>query len=64
MNETIANDVELEEDDFYSILDKLRKKKSEKYKFILKAGNGFKDAIFDLLKLIWESEDILNQLGF
>ena len=55
------DDMDIKEDDdiltvdlFDSILLDLKKKKSEKYKFILKSGQGCKNALFNIFKAVWK----------
>ena len=42
--------------DFDDIIEHLKRKNSDKYKFLLKAGESFQNVIFKLFKLIWENE--------
>ena len=59
MNEVIENDCEiLTPDMFDSALRYLVKKKSEKYKFILKGGSSLKNALFELFFSVWKTEQI------
>ena len=53
-DDIVPND--LKEEDFLSRLGVISKKQGEKYKFILKAGEGFKNCIFNLFKQVWECE--------
>ena len=39
---------------FNDALEDLKKYKSEKYKFIINAGNSFKNALFTLFNLVWK----------
>ena len=48
MMEVIENDVEFSNDLFEKSLELLKKKAGEKYKFILKSGQAFKSALFNL----------------
>ena len=48
---------ELSKEDFDKRLKTLKTKFQEKYKFILKAGDGYKDCLFSLFSNIWGSED-------
>ena len=54
--EVIENDEEFSNDLFEKSLELLKKKAGEKYKFILKSGQAFKSALFNLFKYIWEKE--------
>ena len=56
MEEDDIETCELKEEDFLARLKKISKKQGEKYKFILKAGKGFQNCIFDLFKQVWETE--------
>ena len=44
-------------EDFNDIIEKLKHKNSGKYKCLLKAGEFYKNAIFNLFKLIWQKEE-------
>ena len=48
---------EFTKDMFEKALAELAKKKSEKYKFILKSGNSYKDALMKLFKSVWTNEE-------
>ena len=61
MKEAIINEADFTEEDFEEILKKLNRKKRDKYKFILQAGKGFKNAIFKLLSTVWDTESKPNQ---
>ena len=41
---------------FLKTFDNLSKKPGKKYDFIVKAGEGFKSALFNLLKIVWRTE--------
>jgi hypothetical protein len=58
MSELVEND---EHEDFTievftNMMDKLKKKSQAKYKYILQAGNSFKDALFRMFRNVWEQE--------
>ena len=57
----LANESPLTLEMFYEAVEDLRKSKSEKYKFIIKAGGDFKYAFFNLFSYIWEHEKIPEQ---
>ena len=58
MNEIVEDDeneeftVEL----FSALMEKLKKKSKEKYKYILQAGKSMKDALFRLFRNVWKQE--------
>ena len=56
MDDSINNEEDdiLTEELFENILNDLKKKKSEKYKFILKSGQGYKNALFNIFKSVWK----------
>ena len=59
MNEVIFNDLEeLTPEMFNSALRHLSSKHGEKYKFILKAGPAYLNALLNLFILIWKTEQI------
>ena len=41
---------------FDDSLNDLKKKKKDKYAFILKSGNAYKQALFQLFKMVWNQE--------
>ena len=47
---------ELTKDDYLARLGQVAKKHEDKYKFILKSGQGFQNCIFDLFENVWNSE--------
>ena len=47
---------ELTKDDFHNVLDMLKNKSKEKYKFILNAGSSLKEALFRLFRNVWKQE--------
>ena len=57
MKEEIENDENLTKEDFQNMLKKLKSKKAEKYKFMLRGGKSYLDALFCLHKKVWDSED-------
>ena len=56
MREDDIEPCELNKDDYLARLGKVSKKHEDKYKFILKSGQGFQNCIFDLFKKVWDSE--------
>ena len=38
------------------VMERLKKKSKEKYKFILKAGNSMRNALFRLFRNVWTQE--------
>ena len=61
MRETIDDDVEFSRTTFENSLKVLEKKNKNKYEFILKGGNDFKESLFNLYSLFWDSEDKPDQ---
>ena len=49
-------EVKFTRDNFVEAITKIRKKKSEKYRFIVNSGNDLREALFNLFKIIWETE--------
>ena len=41
-------------------LERLNKNNPDKYRFILRAGNSLKDAMFQLFKSVWSTEENIN----
>ena len=59
MQEVIENDInELSLDMFNKTLRSVSRKKADKYKFILKAGQSLINAIFNIFNSVWKSEYI------
>ena len=58
MKEILENDdhAEFTNEHFEEVMEKLKKKSKEKYKFILKAGNSMKNALFRLFQNVWKQE--------
>eukprot|EP00091_Calanus_sinicus_P013721 TRINITY_DN30461_c0_g1_i1.p1 TRINITY_DN30461_c0_g1~~TRINITY_DN30461_c0_g1_i1.p1 ORF type:complete len:153 (+),score=28.74 TRINITY_DN30461_c0_g1_i1:56-514(+) len=56
MTEESSGDDILTENDFQKMIKKLRVKKPEKYKFILKGRKSYQAALFCLYKKVWGSE--------
>ena len=56
MEESDHPDPILTEDDFNNVVKRIQMKKKEKYKFFLQAGNGYRDAIFQLFSIVWQGE--------
>ena len=52
------SEMELSEDMFISALKRLKEKHSDKYRFILRGGKSLYDALFVLMKAVWNSEEI------
>ena len=48
MNEEVENDEELTKEDFQNMLMKLKRKKAEKYKFLLNGGESYQTVFFCL----------------
>ena len=48
--------VELSEERFNKTYDILAKRPGEKYKFIMKAGNSLRPALYNLCKVVWKTE--------
>ena len=46
----------LTENDFQEIMKKIKKKKADKYKFILNGGKSYQAALFCLYRKVWGSE--------
>ena len=46
---------------FEETLKHLKKNKSEKYKFIIKSGPEYKEALFKLFQLVWNKEEKPDQ---
>ena len=53
-----VDEMEFTEDMFKSALERLRRKHSSKYKFILKGGLSYHQALYTLMKFVWETEEI------
>ena len=51
----------LTKSDFNEVIDKLKKGGKVSYNFITKAGQNFKDFVFKICQIIWESEEIPDQ---
>lgn len=51
------DDSELTKEDFEKRLKILNTKCKEKYKYILKSGDGYRSCLFDLFSRVWKSED-------
>ena len=52
------DDDELDEDDYWRILDKLKVKNKKSYNFIVKSGDAYKEAVFGLCKRVLDKEEI------
>ena len=57
----LKNEQSLTRQMFDEALEDLKKNKSEKYKFIIKGGDDFKLAVFNLFNYIWENESKPDQ---
>ena len=57
MSEEISTSDILTRKDFDDMLKNLKKKKAEKYKFTLKGGKSYVEALFYLYKRVWETEE-------
>ena len=55
------DDVRLSMEVFENSLKELEKKNKEKYAFILKSGNDYKQALYKLFSLVWNSEEKPDQ---
>ena len=60
MKETFENDVEFTEEMFYESLNILKKKKGNKYKFVLNGGKSLHAALIKLFRIVWEKEENPN----
>ena len=59
MNENIDDDVdELPLDIFLKTFKTLGRKPGKKYDFIIKAGNSFKNALYNVMNIVWKTENI------
>ena len=59
MNENIDDDVdELPLDIFLKTFKTLGRKPGKKYDFIIKAGNSFKYALYNVMNIVWKTENI------
>ena len=56
MTEKQENESELTEEMFKNAIEDLKKSKPEKYKFIINTGKDFRNALFQLFKVIWKEE--------
>ena len=56
MSEEYSDNEILTENDFQEMMKKIKKKKADKYKFILKGGKSYQTALFSLYKKVWGSE--------
>ena len=61
MDEKVVDDIEFSKTIFENSLKELKKKNKDKYEFILKGGNDFKEALFKLCGLVWGSEEKPDQ---
>ena len=61
MEEIVVHDIEFSKTIFENSLKDLKKKNKDKYEFILKGGNDFKEALFKLCGLVWGSEEKPDQ---
>ena len=61
MKEKVPNDdEELTYDVFMKVIEKVKRKNGEKYKFLVNAGYSLLNALFVLFKLVWKTEQIPN----
>ena len=59
MKEVIPNDYdELPTELFYRVLETLSKKPGNKYQFLVKSGYSYKNALLNLFKIVWKTEQI------
>ena len=59
MKEYVPNDVEeLSHEMFSAALRKVRKRNSEKYKFLVNAGQALLGAVFELFSTVWRTERV------
>ena len=56
MQEKFANEPKLTNEMFYEALKELSSKKKDKYRFIVKAGESFIQALLNLFKYVWDEE--------
>ena len=61
MSEIVEDDIEFSRTTFENSIKELKKKNSNKYEFILEVGNDFKEALYKLYSLVWDSEDKPDQ---
>ena len=57
MEENLENDVEFAEKLFENSIKELKKKNGKKYEFIVKSGKSFKEALYNLFCLVWNTEE-------
>ena len=57
MKDDSKKEEEFKQSDFDETLKKVAKKCGEKYKFLVKSGNGFKNCIFRFFNQIWKDEE-------
>ena len=60
MLEECSDEESLSENDFQNMMKKLKKKKADKYKFILNGGKSYQNVLFCLYKKVWGSENKPN----
>ena len=58
MNESDENEFQFTDEMFTKTLIELKKKHNEKYSFIIRSGNSYKEALFKLYKTVWENETL------
>ena len=56
MEEEVDNDIEFSKEIFQKSIDMLKKKTGHKYDFILKSGESYRQALFQLFNVIWNKE--------
>ena len=57
-NDESTDNIELSEENFSATFSYLASKPGSKYEFIMKAGNSLRPALFNLCKIVWETEKI------
>ena len=57
MKDDSNKEEEFKQSDFDERLNKVAKKCGDKYKFLVKSGNGFKNCIFRLFNQVWKDEE-------
>ena len=57
MKEIIDEEIEFNRKFFDECLEVIKKKRNNKYDFLIKSGNALKEALFCLFKYVWNTED-------
>ena len=61
LSQTDNHEVTLEYEDFEARLRHVAQNSGDKYTFLLKAGQGFRNCVYQLISKVWETEDIPQQ---